>query len=545
MNSAVRRKLRRVLPTRRMVSWLAAAAVLAGTIVAQAPMANAASEVDFTDFPGTLTAAEVKTDDEGTELAIDGRTATKYLTGLSSPWLQFGLATPAVVNRYTITSANDFPGRDPKNWTLEASNNGTTFSTLDTRSGQQFAGRYLERSFSFTNSTAYRYYRLSISAGNGAGVLQLSEWQLFGPSQTLAPLSAPAGLTAKGVTADQVLLTWTKDRSQKSFDVERSTDGQNWSTPPGVVNLWDEFHDYSVSPSTSYQYRVRARGAAGVSAWQNVQATTPAITTPQSTTDPTHHLPMTLRYVNADVAIYVETTRSDADARWLYPEITRIWQYTKQHYPGIGTDRLQVLMFAANGGGTAHQRIDAIAGYQNTVEIGWWPETDTGTDPSRLDVVTHEIGHIVEGWSGNVGGSPSSALWNDCAWCDFYMYDVYRGLGLTADANRIYNMRRAQTFDFPRAGTYWFRDWFNPIWLAYGHTDVLNRYFELIRTEYPQSGQRHIQKMNYGEMVHFFSGAAGADLKLLTAHAFGWPPEYQEQLEQARRDFPGVVYPHN
>jgi F5/8 type C domain len=540
--------VRRALPARRTVGSLAAAAVLAGTLVAQTSTAHAASEIDFTDYAGVLTAGDPRTGDEGTPSVLDNNNETKYLTFSNSGWLQFA-TSPSVVNRYAITSANDYSGRDPKNWTLQASNDGTTFRTLDTRVGEQFVDRYQERSFSFTNSTAYRYYRLSISANNGDGFLQLAEWQLFGPSSTQTTVAA-LGLGAQALAPDQVQLTWTKHLSQKAFDVERSTDGQTWSALPGAVNLRGRFRDYSARPSTTYQYRVRTKGPAGVSAWKTTQATTPALVTPPSTQTANNKF-MTLRYVNDDVAIYVEPGRTDADAAWSYPEIARIWRYTKQHYPGIGTDRLQVLMFEPEGGGTAHNRTDAAWGYQSTIEIGWHAENSGTYKDGPLDVAAHEIGHIVEGWNGNVVGSPeygsgtTGGIWGDSAWNDFFMYDVFLGLGRTVDANRTFTYRMSQEYADAWGGKNWFKDWFYPIWNTYGRTDVLNRYFELVRTQYPQIDQQHTRNMTFGEFVHFFSGAAGADLKPLATTAFGWTAENQQQLEQARREFPGVTYPHS
>lgn len=48
--------------------------------------------------------------------------------------------------------------------------------------------------------------------------------------------------------------------------------------------------------------------------------------------------------------------------------------------------------------------------------------------------------------------------------------------------------------------------------------------------------------MNWGEYVHFTSGAAGSDLKELAKAAFGWPPEWETQLEQAKQKFPQITY---
>ncbi|MNI72562.1 hypothetical protein D3C73_1285130 [compost metagenome] len=80
---------------------------------------------------------------------------------------------------YSITSANDVPARDPKNWTLQGSNNGTNWTTLDTRTNEAFASRFLQKTYTFSNTTAYAYYRLNVSANNGDTNLQLADIGLY------------------------------------------------------------------------------------------------------------------------------------------------------------------------------------------------------------------------------------------------------------------------------------------------------------------------------------------------------------------------------
>src|ERR1700761_633590 len=68
-----------------------------------------------------------------------------------------------VVHEYALTSANDFPGRDPQDWRLLASNDGgKSWDILDVRKGEIFTERHQRRVFSCTNETAYNFYRLAI-----------------------------------------------------------------------------------------------------------------------------------------------------------------------------------------------------------------------------------------------------------------------------------------------------------------------------------------------------------------------------------------------
>ena len=140
---------------------------------------------------GTASASSNPVSGEAAAKAFGGQTSTKWLGNMtgSGAWLQYQFAGSEAyaVTQYKITSANDAPGRDPKNWSLLASNDGVNWTTLDTRTNQSFSGRFVTNTYTIANTTAYRYYRLSITANNGStetnlggtGLVQLSELQLL------------------------------------------------------------------------------------------------------------------------------------------------------------------------------------------------------------------------------------------------------------------------------------------------------------------------------------------------------------------------------
>ncbi|MDF2192730.1 discoidin domain-containing protein [Paraflavitalea sp. CAU 1676] len=136
---------------------------------------------DITDLGGTLTAQYQTGSPTGEEYGklIDNNTRAKYLTFNASGWVQFQANSSYVVNGYSITSANDAPERDPLNWTLQGSNNGTGWTTIDTRTNQDFPNRFQTRTFTISNTTAYTYYRFNLTNNSGT-ILQLGEFELFG-----------------------------------------------------------------------------------------------------------------------------------------------------------------------------------------------------------------------------------------------------------------------------------------------------------------------------------------------------------------------------
>lgn len=131
---------------------------------------------------GTATASGSVGGGETPDKAFDGISNTKWNVSDTSPWLQYQLTAAQIIVSYVIMSANDAAGRDPVDWTLKASNTGAFAGeevTLDTRTGEDFPLRFQQRVFQFTNTTAYEYYRLDISANAGDTNTQLAELGLF------------------------------------------------------------------------------------------------------------------------------------------------------------------------------------------------------------------------------------------------------------------------------------------------------------------------------------------------------------------------------
>ncbi|MEO6477605.1 RICIN domain-containing protein [Luteolibacter sp.] len=143
------------------------------------PMVNVA-------FAGTATSSDNPTGTPGSQApasAFDTLPGSKWFDGIGTTgWLQydFGSGNAQTIKRYTVTSANDLPDRDPKNWQFLGSNDGSAWTTLDTQSNQTFAYRFQLNTYPIASSGSYRYYRLNITANNGNTTsLQLAELGLF------------------------------------------------------------------------------------------------------------------------------------------------------------------------------------------------------------------------------------------------------------------------------------------------------------------------------------------------------------------------------
>jgi len=135
-------------------------------------------------FGGTATASTYTQASEDASHAFDTDPGSKWFATAATGWLQydFGANNAQTIKRYTINSA-DVPARDPKNWTFLGSQDGSTWTTLDTRSNQSFLTQMAQNTYNIGNTTAYRYYRLNITAANGAtqvAVADLGLWSDIG-----------------------------------------------------------------------------------------------------------------------------------------------------------------------------------------------------------------------------------------------------------------------------------------------------------------------------------------------------------------------------
>ncbi len=115
---------------------------------------------------------------EGKENLADDDANTKWLVFAGTGWAQYGLSAPVAVVHYALTSANDAPERDPRDWQLQGSQDGQSWTTLDTRTGETFTARFQRKEYRLANPTAYAHYRLNVTRIGGGSTLQLAGWEL-------------------------------------------------------------------------------------------------------------------------------------------------------------------------------------------------------------------------------------------------------------------------------------------------------------------------------------------------------------------------------
>ena len=225
-------------------------------------------------------------------------------------------------------------------------------------------------------------------------------------------------------------------------------------------------------------------------------------------------------------------------ATWLGPYMSKVWAYSLQTYGTMGSEPVYAVFHQGKYlGGHSATFVEASHDFHNVIDAG-------GTDWTQnySDITLTLLGFIVQATAAHTKfGSPAFNLWGNSEWQKIYKYDVYLGLGQADQAAAAFDKFTASSVGFPRADTFWFRDWFYPLWRDHGHAQVMVDFFSLLEKYYPAVDQQ-MSDMNWGEYVHFTSGAAHTNLKPLATQAFGWPTEWQAEFEQAQTDYPQITY---
>ena len=249
-----------------------------------------------------------------------------------------------------------------------------------------------------------------------------------------------------------------------------------------------------------------------------------------------------------DLALYYDDNVARSTVPYISKYLGDAWRYVKRNYGSFGPDgRLYAIFHTAKySGGHPSYYFDASHDNKNVIDQGPGPWLQQS---GNTDLPTHEIFHIVESASFNTRGSPGfgnppNGIWGDSKMAEIFIYDVYKGLGLNAEAERFKNAVSGQTNNIPKPNTYWFRDWLLPWYTRGSGTKALVNFFKLLSQHFPkQSGtNRYTRSMNWGEFIHFSSGAVGANMKNQAAVAFGWTTDMENQFNKARRDFANIIY---
>jgi sugar phosphate isomerase/epimerase len=129
---------------------------------------------------GTVKAIDKAFPGEGPENAFDN-SPKKWCVNQKSVWIQYTYSGGVrhIVTAYALTSGNDVPGRDPKEWQVLGSNDGADWHVVDERSDEDFEARYQQRLFKVAKPGEYSHYMLKVANNHGDVSFQISELELL------------------------------------------------------------------------------------------------------------------------------------------------------------------------------------------------------------------------------------------------------------------------------------------------------------------------------------------------------------------------------
>jgi predicted alpha-1,2-mannosidase len=212
--------------------------VLAGSIKDKIAAVTASS-----DNPPNETAAK----------AADEDPTTKWLTFATTGWLQYQLSGAVTVKKYALTAANDTPDRDPKDFQLQGSQDGKTWTTVDSRTGQTFSGRFKSNEYDVATPGSFLYYRLNVTANSGdTGSTQLGDLIL---SDGSAPPTPVAGMTTEIGNGPS---SGPNVKSSVGFTGLKALEYAGTDTVTGPAHAWNKLYDVHipVSRNTQLSYKI-------------------------------------------------------------------------------------------------------------------------------------------------------------------------------------------------------------------------------------------------------------------------------------------------
>jgi alpha-L-fucosidase 2 len=120
---------------------------------------------------------------EGIEASTDNNPGTKWCVvpdGVPLIW-ELRLPEARVISQYAFTSAGDVQERDPSTWTFSGSSNGKAWTVLDNHENEPpFAKRCETKTYTCTNDTAFKFYRVTFAPKKNPMHFQIAEISIPG-----------------------------------------------------------------------------------------------------------------------------------------------------------------------------------------------------------------------------------------------------------------------------------------------------------------------------------------------------------------------------
>lgn len=149
--------------------------------------------------------------------AFNNNTGNMWTYKGTNAYLQFSFTSPQVLSQYVFTPNAGDLARTPKDWTLVASNDKQNWVTLDTRTNITDWTGTTTKTFDFSNTTTYSYYRINFTAPQSGDIVRVATFNF--------PQFPNSITTVNNVAKDDKLLIYAENNSVivKSIDQKISS----------------------------------------------------------------------------------------------------------------------------------------------------------------------------------------------------------------------------------------------------------------------------------------------------------------------------------
>jgi hypothetical protein len=214
---------------------------------------------------------------EGVQNIIDQNSSTKFLdfNGFDGIGFEVDLLGAAqTASSIAFVTANDAPERDPNAYQILGSNDGINFTSITVGNIPCISTRLFSRTFSFTNTVAYSYYRVDLTGTCASSTInQVADVQLFGIIGNAPTFNCPSSITINSDTGTCGAIV--------NFNITAS-DTEDGSLMPVLVSGFDSGMTFPLG-NTSVLYAATDSDGNTVSCVFNVTVTDvelPVITCP-------------------------------------------------------------------------------------------------------------------------------------------------------------------------------------------------------------------------------------------------------------------------
>lgn len=127
-----------------------------------------------------ITASAAPNPGEGAANVFDPALDTKWTINTMAGYVQYRYYMAITMHRYTLTVPAGNPNNNPDDWTLQGSNNGSSWTTIDTVTANVWSDDYETQEFVIDTPGSYSYYRLDITGNVGTtSNTQLADWRML------------------------------------------------------------------------------------------------------------------------------------------------------------------------------------------------------------------------------------------------------------------------------------------------------------------------------------------------------------------------------